>query len=517
MKKVIALLLALSMLVTVFAACGNTAAENSKTSESSAQEGSSASTEDSSESSDAAEPGETVKMVYLIPGDEPKEMERGLGDVNAKLAADGVGVEVELRYFPWDVWDQKINLMLSTGENFDMFHVMNDRVTIANYASRQALADITEVFNTYGENIIANCPELAIRSGQVGDKQYGIPAFWVESALDHQGLIRTDILEKYGVDTVPTTWDELTAAFETVMANWDGNQKPYLPLVGTSQVGGYFFNSDNNYVLYENMIYVNQDGTIMNYFETDTFKESCERARDWYEKGLINPDVLTVTSDQQNNQLNTGDWFVHAGTIGDITSLKTNYPDLTVDDFAWVDFDTETPEIRPYGTRNMQAVPLSSEHPEAAVKFVNWLYANEDNFNLFHFGTEGVDYNKLEDGAYEVIANDTGSSNWKFDTWMTGNINYILLNGNAPTPTNEHLYKIDETAVDGIAALMTFDASNVQTQVADVNTQISALIAPMACGVVKYDDGIEEALSMLKKAGIDDIVAEFQAQFDASK
>lgn len=218
-----------------------------------------------------------------------------------------------------------------------------------------------------------------------------------------------------------------------------------------------------------------------------------------------------------NNQLNTGDWFVHAGTIGDITSLKTNYPELTVDDFVWLDFDTETPEIRPYGTRNMQAVPLSSEHPESAVKFINWLYEDEENFNLFHFGTEGVDYNKLEDGAYEVIANDTGSSNWKFETWITGNINYILLNGNAPAPTNEHLYTVDETAVDGIASLMTFDASSVQTQVADVNTQISALIAPMACGVVKYDDGIEEALSMLEKAGIDDIVAEFQAQFDASK
>lgn len=511
MKKVIALLLALTMLVAVFAACGNAATESAKTESSKTEESK------TEESKTEESTGETVKMVYLIPGDEPVEMARGIGDVNAKMAADGVGVEVELRYIAWDVWDQKINLMLSTGENFDMFHVMNDRVTIANYASRQALADITEEFNTYGENIIANCPELAIRSGQVGDKQYGIPAFWVESALDHQGLIRTDILKKCGVETVPTTWDELTEAFQTVMANWDGNQKPYLPLVGTGQVGGYFFNSDNNYVLYENMIYVGQDGTITNYFETDTFKESCERARDWYEKGLINPDVLTVTSDQMNNQLNTGDWLVHAGTIGDITPLKTNYPDLTVDDFAWVDFDTTTPEIRPYGTRNMQAVPLSSEHPEAAVKFINWVYANEDNFNLFHFGTEGVDYNKLEGGAYEVIANEKGTSNWKFDTWMTGNINFILLNGNAPTPTNEHLYKIDETAVDGIAALMTFDASNVQTQVADVNTQISALIAPMACGVVKYEDGIEEALSMLEKAGINDIVAEFQAQFDASK
>lgn len=516
MKKVLALLLALTMLVTAFAACGGTTEESSAAGESSAAEESTAE-ESSAEESEAEETGETVTMVYLIPGDEPKDMARGLSDVNAKMAEDGVGVEVELRYIAWDVWDQKINLMLSTGDNFDMFHVMNDRVTIANYASRNALADITEAFNTYGENIIANCPDLAIRSGQVGDVQYGIPAYWVESALNHQGLIRLDILEKYGIETVPSTWDELTEAFVTVMENWEGVQKPYLPLVGTGEVGGYMFNSDSNYVLYENMIYVGQDGTITNYFETEAFKESCNNARDWYEKGLINPDVLTVTNDQKDNQLNNGDWLVHFGTIGDITALKNNYPDLTVDDFAWLDFDTETPEIRPYGTRNMQAVPASSEHPEAAVKFVNWIYASEENFALFHYGTEGTDYTKLDGNAYEVIANDTGSSDWNFATWMTGNINYGYLNANAPAPTNEHLYTIDETAQDGIAALMTFDASEVQTQVADVNTQISALIAPMACGVVEYDEGIEEALAMLDKAGLDDIVAAFQAQYDASK
>ena len=505
MKRFLSMFLACVLTAALFAGCSGAA--SSSTGDASKNDASSA----------ASDSGETAKLTYILPGNEPAELSRGVEAVNKKLAADGVGVELELKYFAWDVWDQKINLMLSTGDDFDMFAVMNDRVTIANYASRNALADLTDIFSKYGENIIANCPELAIKSGQVGGKQYGIPAFWVESALDHQGLIRTDLLKKYGIDKVPTTWDELTTAFQTVMANWDGNQKPYLPLIGTSQVGGYFFNSDSNYVLYENMIYVNQDGTIKNYFETDTFKESCQKARDWYLKGLINPDVLTVTSDQMNNQLNTGDWLVHAGTIGDISSLKANYPDVTVDDFAWLDFDTETPEIRPYGTRNMQAVPASSKNPEASVKFFNWLYSSQENFDLFIYGEKGTDYNMISDTEYEAIVDETGATKYSVATWLAGNISFEYLNANAPTATNEHLYTTDKTAVDGIAALMTFDASSVQTQVADVNTQISAVIAPMACGAVDYDSNIENALNLLKTAGIDKIVAEFQAQYDASK
>jgi len=505
MKRLLSLFLACVLTAALFAGCSG----SNSSSSGGASKGET--------SSAAVNNGEPVKLTYVVPGDAPADVDRGVADVNKKLAADGVGVKIELKYFAWDVWDQKINLMLSTGDDFDMFHVMNDRVTIANYASRNALADLTDAFAQYGGNIKKNCPDLAVKSGQVGSKQYGIPAFWVESALDHQGLIRTDLLKKYGVASVPTNWDELTAAFQTVMSKWEGNQKPYLPLVGASQVGGYFFNSDSNYVLYENMIYVNQDGTIKNYFETDTFKESCKRARDWYQKGLINSDVLTVTSDQLNNQLNTGDWLVHAGTIGDITSLKTNYPGVTVNDFAWLDFDTAAPEIRPYGTRNMQAVPASSKHPEAAVKFVNWLYANQDNFNLFVYGTEGTDYKKLDGNAYEAITDEKGQPKYSFATWMVGNINFEYLNANGPKATNDHLYTTDKTAVDGTAALMTFDASSVQTQVADVNTQIAAVIAPMACGAVDYDSNIQNALQLLKTAGIDSIVAEFQKQYNASK
>lgn len=505
MKKVLALLLIAVMMMSLLAGC--------KDSGSGTKDSKNASSEQSGDT-DTAEP---VKLVYVVPGDAPADLERGLKAVNEKLLKDGVGVQIEVKYYAWDVWDQKLNIMLSTGEEFDMFHVMNDRVSLANYASRGALADLTPYMDQYGAAIKAANPELAMKSGQVGGKQYGIPAYWVESALDHQATVRTDILKKYNLE-MPTTFEELTSAFETVMKNWDGAQKPYFPMVGTDQVGGYFFNSDNNYVLYDKIFYVGQDGTVKNYFETDAFKESCKNARLWYEKGLINPDVLTVTQDQKDNQLNNGDWFVHAGTIGDITNLKKSYPELTVDDFAWLDFDTATPEIRPYGTRNMQAVPLSSKHPEAAVKFVNWLYTSQENFDLFLYGTEGTDYKKLDDKNYEAITDaSTGQVPYSFATWMIRNINYEYTNATAPKVTNEHLYNIDKTAVEGYASQFTFDGSNVQTQLADVNTQIAAVIAPMACGVVDYDSNIKEALELLKKAGIDDLIKEFKTQLETSR
>ncbi len=463
---------------------------------------------------------ELVTVVYAVPGDEPRDLAGGVAAVNEKLKADGAGVQLEFRYFPWDAWDQKINIMLSTGEKFDAFQVMNDRVSLSNYASRGALADITPYMEEYGQNILAVCPEIMMKSGQVGGKQYAVPAYWVESALDPELTLRKDLLNKYGLEE-PKNFAELTAAFETVMEKWEGAQKPYIPIIGSNSARFGLASMEYDewpYVIYDKVFYVGQDGVVRNFFETDIFKRDCANARLWYEKGLISPDVLTTTSDQLNNQLSSGDWFVHAGTIGDITMVKNNYPDVTVDDFINVNFAPEKPRIRPYGTRNMNAVPLSSEHPEAVVKLFNWVYASQENYDLFMYGREGIDYNKLDNNGIDRIVDPvTGNSGYYFSDWMAGNIKYLRLSVTAPKATNDALFTVNDSAVEGAAAMFTFDPSSVQTKFTDVQTQIQAVIAPIATGVLPYEENIDNALAMLKTAGVDDLIAEFQRQLDASK
>lgn len=517
MKKVLSLVLACMLMLTVFAACGNTNSQSSTPA--STGESTPASTPADSSTASVSEPasGDTVVFKYVLPGDAPNDYARGIGDVNAKLAADGVGIEVDIQYVAWDVWDQKINLWLSTGEVFDAFHVMNDRVTLANYASRGALADISDAMAQYGENITANVPELGMTNCQISGKQYGIPAYWLEP-LVREGTIRTDLLEKNNLE-MPTNFEELTEAYKTVMANWEGDQKPYFCRLANDSGACYFFApSDTDFVLYEDVIYVNQDGTICNYYETDAFKERCEKAKIWYDAGLINPDILTLTSDQNANQRELGNWFVDDGTPGSMTKAMQNVPGLEPDDVVWYDYTGGADHIRPYGTKNLNAVPAASEHPEAAVKFFNWLYASQENYDLFCYGKEGVDYEKGENHTYTTVLDpETNQVPFKVDTWMVGNLNFSYLDASVPTCQNEHLYKVDEKAVDGIAANLTFDASPVQTQLADVKTQISAVLIPMAWGITDYESGIDEALDLLKKAGVDDIIEEFKKQLDAVK
>jgi len=465
---------------------------------------------------------EILTCKYLVPGDPPTELAKGLDAINAKMLADGVNVKLERQHIAWDAWDQKINIMLSTGEEFDLFHVMNDRTPVSSYVSKGALSDITAKMDQYGENIKKVNPDSMINACKVEDKIYAIPAFWVEFSHSPEITIRLDILKENGL-SVPKSFEELTTAFETVMKNWKGKQKPYLPLVGTTV---YKFGMDQKsydswpFWIYDDIFYVNQNtGEVKNYFETEEFKQDCMNARMWYEKGLINPDVLVFKNDQVINQLDSGDWFVHAGTYGNsIDNIKKNYPNITVDDFKFLNFFPDKPNMRPYGTRNMNAVPITSKHPEASVKFMNWLYANQENYDLYMYGREGVDFKKKDNrGREDIIDLAKGRPLYFGDDWMTGNLSFMRLAGNAPRETELLKCTVDETAVDSIAGTFVFDATSIKGELANVRTEMAGCIVPIAAGVQEYDKAIGPALDKLKKAGIDKVVNEYKTQFEAYK
>jgi putative aldouronate transport system substrate-binding protein len=455
---------------------------------------------------------------YVLPGSAPTDIDVVEPMINEAMQKAGVNVELKREYIPWEAWEQKTNMYLSTGEVFDLLNVMNDIIPISSYVSRGALADITDIMNQYGSNILATNPDIMMDAVKVNNRIYGIPAFWVEFSHSPEMTIRLDILRKYNLP-VPKNMEELTETFEIVMSKWEGPEKPYIPIIGaqTTKFGLAQKGYDSwPFWVYDNFIYVNQHGMVANYFETEEFKQDCKWARLWYQKGLIHPDVLVFKSDQLNAQLDSGNWFIHAGTIGSIDNIKKNYPDIAVDDFAFLNFNPEKPNLRPYGTRNMNAVPKSSKNPEAGVMFINWLYANQENYDLYMYGREDIDYEKTGARTRKVLLKEGQSVPAYFaDDWMIGNIKYLRTSETTPTATIEMLYTIDTTAVNSIAASFTYDASDVMAELANVRTEIQASIAPIACGVVDYETELPKALEKLKAAGMDKVINEYKTQFEA--
>lgn len=467
--------------------------------------------------------GETAAVEpvkYVVPGDAPAGYNYVMGLVNEKLTE--IGVELSIQYIPWDVWDQKLNLMLSTGEDFDLFHVMQDRVSYSTYYSRGALKDITEELQTYGESIFATIPANIMDAATISGKYYAIPTNWVELGVQGVMQVRLDILNKYGL-SLPTTSAEILDVVEAILAQDDSAESLYIPFRGGStdpsstQLEALHPEYDRYpFTVKDALFFVGQDGTVESWYETEEFKMDCKWMEEAYNRGLIDPDVLSITQEQISDKWGRGIFAIGFGTGGSYTSYIKEWPEITKDDVILHRLNPEKGALRPWAFKNGNSVPVSSKNPAGAVKFVNWLYSSQENYDLFLYGVNGVTYTVPEEGAIETIALDTNDEHkWSFADWMIGNMSYIRLSLGGFPAVEKARYTVDETAMNCIAGGFFFDPTEVQTEYSNVQTELAAAMVPICLGVQPYDEYFDAALARLKAAGLDTVVEAYKTQFTA--
>lgn len=510
MNKLAMTVLASALVLSLAAGCSGKTAEP--------QGADNGASKDSSNSATNKE--EIVTLKYVLPGTEPKEWPAVRDAVNKKLLADGVNVQIEKEYIDWGAWEQKLNLKLSTDDNFDMFHVMNDWISLANYIGRGAVKDIGAEIEKYGPNLKKAIPDSVWNGVKKDGKTYAVPAYWYEPAVDGSYTANRILLNKAGVADVPKTQEEMLAAMEKVMASEAGATKPYLPIRGglrdASDVLHRAYDS-YPFAVKDKIAFITKDGQVKNWAETEEFKKDAAFFRAAYLKKLTNPDILVVKQEQLDKQINSGNYVFLFGTPNNPQEMKRTFPEMKDEDFTLQRLYPDKPHYRMFNAKNVNAVAANSKHPEAAVKFLDWLYASQENYDLFMYGIEGKTYKKVGDRGVERINDADGKTPlYAQDEWMIGNLNYIRFDPNLLS-AQKALFKADPNAQTFYAADFFFDPSAVKAEMANVQAVYTSDIMPIYDGVADYDKAIKPALEKLKAAGIDKVIAEYQKQLDAYK
>lgn len=513
MKKLLALLTAAVLAFTALSGCGGSSGANGT--ENAGEEQS-----ESTAGQAAEQEQETVKFKFVLPGNAPRDIDIVAEEINKKLAEDKVGLELERTYIPWDAWEQKINLMITSGDEFDMFHVMNDWIPLSNYVAKNGLADLTQAIDKYGENIKKVVPEAIFSGASIEGRLYAIPTYWYELATFGAVDIRLDVLRKNNLE-MPETPDELLEAAEVVINNWNGPNKPYFAnaLAGMDPNEMPIHRTFDSwpFSVKDGLFYIDGDGEIKSWYETPEFKLDAEFMRRAYKIGLIHPDILTLKAEQQAAISDNGDWFIASGTgAASLAAVRKNNPEATLEDVIPFFFSPEKPYMRPMTVKNSNAVPVTSRNPESAVKFLNWLWSSQENYDLYFYGIEDMHYKKVGERGKEWILDPNNNNNPTYNDsdWMSGNIEFIRADDVNYFPANNTLlYTPMEDAVNNPAANFQFDASVVKAEYSNVKTQAAALMAPIFMGVVDYDRAYGDAIEKLKKAGLDKVVEEYKRQY----
>jgi putative aldouronate transport system substrate-binding protein len=471
----------------------------------------------SSQRGATADPG-PVTVKYLMPGDPPIAYNEVIAAINEKLVRDK-SIKIEIVYIPWDVWQQRVNLMLTTGDEFDVYHIMQDQIQMSAYQAMGGLTDITALLDQYGPNIKRVISSGAWDAMRVGGKIYGIPAQWAELSNDDGFTIRKDVLDKFGYD-VPTTLEDLFDTARGIAARWDGSGKLYIPVWGFTDFAKNPFARTYDtwpFIVKDYIALIRQDGTVDSWIESEEFKKNIAYMRQLNQAGLIHPDVLTLSADQGNNIYRSGNWFVTLGGIDsyiDDVRLNNN-PNIKPEDYILVKLNPEKPDIYPVVVKNLNGISSTSRHPEAAVKFFDWLYTGKENYKLFMYGREGQEYTIDSRGLKVAAVNESNQGLYGQADWMLGNVNYMIPGSNALPMEVQYLYTSNPKAVVSPASDFFFNASAVEAEWVNIQSEFRASIVPIYAGILSYEEAFPAALRRIKAAGLDKALAEYRRQLAA--
>ena len=441
MKRFLAILLCLSMLVGVMAGCngGGTSSTSSTTDTSStADTGDSEASGTEASASETSEDGVTNKGTTLPIVNEPVTLnvvkERHMLDTtesyNEKAAwaniTEETGITIEWTELAAGTAAERIPLMLSSGDLPDVFWAaLSDAQVLQNESNLFALEDYLDDF---APNSVATYDQLGVDWKQIATTPSGhIFGFLgrYESLYENTGdgiqIINKARLDKVGMD-VPTTLDEFTEvlrAFKEKDPNGNGqaDEIPYCfsedmwCAYATNTMGwwgiGDGAGSDTS------SSKSTRDGKVTGSVNTDEYRQYLEYTHSLYAEGLMDQEGFSQNTEVFSTKIKSG----QVGTYFCWTALEyltseqekdwVVLPPIQaiegVDPIANGEVDRSTIQ------KNKWVITTSCEHPEAAMRLWDYQARDVESKMTVAMGEKGKLWDEYEDGSgyYFVVPEDT--------------------------------------------------------------------------------------------------------------
>lgn len=448
---------------------------------------------------------------YLLPGNEPEGLDEVVKVINEKLEADGLNLVYEPTYIAWDAWDQKTNLMMSTGEEFELIAIMHDTKGPNVLAGNGGIIPINDLLDEHGPVLKEKLPDWAWESVKTDGKIVTVPNFWIDVAMN-EGMItfRVDMLEQHGLQP-PKTTEELLNAAEVFQKNWPQDNKNVYIKVLTEPANHLHTTYDTYpFTVVDTLIYVDQEGQVKSWLETEEFKKDIQFMNEAYKRGLIMKDVLTAPAEVINQEELAGRYLFRPGDVGINDAVRETFPGARNDAF----YMNDTIKFRANALRNSNGVSATTPHPEAGIQFLNWVFSDQANFDLVQSGIEGVHWKNTGDHKKDILATtDNGAPVYELANWLLGHVEFNRYPSNIEDGRLERRTTIAEDAINSVTIGFNFDPTNVASEYANSMAELKTSIYPLMYGVVDYDKGFPNALQNMKAAGLDAVVAEYDKQF----
>lgn len=317
---------------------------------------------------------------------------------------------------------EAMNLLLAQGDLPDIVGGHLIKQPVNEFGPQGAFVPLNELVAEHAPNIQAfwdENPDI-LSSITAHDGNYYYIPYLPDGEFGRGWFIRQDWLNALGLEQ-PQNVDELyevLVAFRDQDPNGNGEQDevPYfvrqweevnrlLTLWDARSSGSDTYHD----------FYINDEGSIVHPYAVDPYREGIANIAQWYEEGLIDPEVYTRGSSARDFLLSenlggvTHDWF--ASTSGYNTALAD-----TIEGFEFIPF---LPPASAGGVRMAEhrripvkpdgwAISFTNEHPVETIRYFDFWFS-EYGSHLANFGVEGEHW-EMVDGEPQftdlVLGND---------------------------------------------------------------------------------------------------------------
>lgn len=442
-RKMISLLLAAALLLTVCSGCGASSEEPS-ISEAQVSETVSSKETPATETEEPASVGEVPVEVPESASDseetahdtfEPQPAELPLCDELTSLsilieAPDMFGAfltswndsstlsraeELTNVHIDWNEvssqqLSQQFSLIVASGDMPDMIRAVDEMYAggLSAALDEGVIYDLTDIIEEYGQDYLAAIEiDESTRKAAIDDEGRRLSVISVQDGfLPVSGtMIRQDWLDEQGLNT-PVTYDDL---YDVLMSFKDAYNCDHTLFVESSldfqslsgNLGTVGFNTSGRQVathLYQ------VDGTVYSSLNQEGYRDYVELLRKFYSSGLINSDFLTESlsppeTEAVCSQGNAGVFFAASDKM---TTMRSASDDPDFNAVPLASMVTEEGQINNFGNQvsyvagRSVSVTTSCDDPELAISWLNFWFTREGSL-LANYG--------IENDTYEFDAN----------------------------------------------------------------------------------------------------------------
>lgn len=546
-KKLLAALLSCAMLGTMLSGCGsNEAADSSAAASSAAEE---ADDEDEAieaddEDEDVAEADEAEgslaeqaiaerKAEAEATGEYPKIVisffdwtgaPAGIDRINKALSEYGrenYGCDIELLIIDSAAYSDDLKLMLSSGEQVDLFSTCGPGYTTC--INNDYLYDLEEddLLDTYGSKIHDYVRQDYLDACRFGGTLYGVPPIKDYAIQTCAIIVGTEYLDGIGYDYnsakkdslgfVESNWDEITDIFGQIHEKYP-DKYVYAIQDNSLTQGSSVDNIAGDY--FGTLLDASHSLKVEDVYASDVWKEWCERTYAWNQAGFISKDALSDDTGA-SARVKSGAYMamMSCGKPGYITQITGECGrDVTVFNCGESFMAAGSVSSFPW------CMNQDTEDPVLAMQILEAMYADSFISNVLIWGMEGYEYQVLDDGTIDFAEgiDPNNSEYYPNVSWMMPNPYVAHVWKGDPLDIGEQMSAFNDNCDNKSKALgFTWDNSDYSAEFTALKNAYEEYGLTVEYGFVDPEKGIADLEAALKAAGIEEYMAAKQEALDA--